>query len=220
MRLRRQEYPLAYPLLLGLIERTPERKTYWVQASSVALSSENYDSATALLQLAQNGNLLTEAKEIRSLAGLLIVRGIPYRAAQLLQQAIADQRLSGDAENYELLGNCWVAARDYDKAVEPLNRAGELAATGEPFLRLAEVYAQQENWPGAVEALRHGIDKGNLKRPGLALLLMGMAHFNQKKLPDARTWFERAAAHPEQKTQAEAWLAHTEKAIAARAGAS
>src|SRR6185436_7904254 len=149
-------------------------------------AGEKYDNATALLQLADAGDLLTEAKEIRSLAALLIFRGIPYRAAQLLQQGIADGRLT-DAESYELLGNCWIAARDYEKAVEPLTRAGEIGPTGEPYLRLAEVYAQQENWPGAVGALQHGIDKGNLKRPGLAQLLMGIAQFNQKKYPEART---------------------------------
>ena len=215
LRLKREEYDLAYPVLLGLIERQPQQKNYWVQASSAALSGGDYDNATALLQVARTGDLLTEEKEIRSLAGLLIFRGIPHRAALLLEQAIADKRLTADAESYELLGNCWIAARDYGKAVEPLTRAGELGGTGEPYLRLAEVYSQQEKWPDAVDALRHGIDKGNLKRGGLAELLMGIAYFNQRKIPEARTWFQRAAAHREQKMQAEAWLTHADNALAA-----
>ena len=67
----------------------------------------------------------------------------------------------------------------------------------------------------AVDALQRGIEKGKLKQPGLAALLMGMARFNQKKLPEARVWFQRAAAHREQKEHAQAWLNHTEKTLAA-----
>lgn len=216
LRLRRQEFALAYPILLGLIENQPNKKTYWIEASSAALSAEDYESATSLLQLAYTGDLLSEASEIRRLAELLIFRGIPHRAAQLLTQAIDAKRLMAESSTYELLGNCWIAAREYDKAIEPLARAGELASTGEPYLRLAEIYAQQENWAGAVDALQRGMDKGNLKRLGLAQFLMGMAHFNQKKLPEARTWFQRATTHREQKMQADAWLKHTQNALAAQ----
>lgn len=215
LRLRRQEYGLAYTLLLGLIEKQPDKKTYWLEASSAALSVENYNGATTLLQLAHTGNLLTDPSEIRRLAELLIFRGIPHRAAQLLSEALDDKRLPQDATVYELLGNCWIASRDYDKALEPLARAGELAGTGEPYLRLAEIHAQQENWPGAVDALQSAMDKGGLKRLGLAQFLMGMAHFNQKNLGEARTWFQRAATHRDQKIQAQAWLTHTENALTA-----
>jgi tetratricopeptide (TPR) repeat protein len=192
-------------------------KTYWVQASSVALSTENHDDAAALLQLAHTGDLLTEASEIQILAELLMLRGIPHRAALLLERAIADKRLTGDARSFELLSNCWIVARDYARAIEPLTRASELGATGELYVRLAQLYAQQEDWSGAVGALQRGIEKGNLKQPGLAQLLMGMARFHQKNLPEARVWFQRAAAHREQKTHAEAWLNHTEKTLAAGA---
>ncbi len=215
LRLRRQEYHLAYPILVGLIEKQPDKKTYWVEASSAAMSQENYPAAATLLQLAYTGDLLEDATEIRRLAELLLFRGIPHRAATILAAALKDRRIAEDASSYELLGNCWIAARDYDKALAPLARAGELATSGEPYLRLAEIHAQRENWQGAIEALQRGIDKGKLKRPGLAQFLMGMAHFNLKKLDQAKVWFQRAATHRDQKMQAEAWLKHTENALSA-----
>jgi tetratricopeptide (TPR) repeat protein len=180
-----------------------------------ALSTENYDAAAAVLQLADTGDLLIEANEIQLLAELLMLRGIPHRAALLLEGAIADKRLTPDAKIFELLSNCWIVARDYEKAIAPLARASDLDTTGELYVRLAQLYAQQEDWSGAVDALQRAIEKGNLKQPGLAALLMGMAQFNQKRLPEARVWFQRAAAHREQKEHAEAWLDHTEKTLAA-----
>lgn len=213
LHIRREEYELAFPVLMQLVERAPEKKTYWVQVASVALTLEKYDTATSLMQLAHTAGLLTEATEIRRLAELLMHAGIPHRAAQILDAAIEERKLSEDRALYELLGNCWIAAREYDKAIEPLGRAGELAETGEPYVRLAEVYFQRGDWARAAEVLQRGFGKGKLKRPGPASLLMGLALYNQKKVQDARTWFERAATHDESKSQAEGWLRHTESEL-------
>jgi tetratricopeptide (TPR) repeat protein len=213
VRFRREEFELALPVLMRLVERVPEKKVYWVQGAAVALSTEKYETATALLQLAHMAGLLTDGAEIRRLAELLAHEGIPYRAAQILTQAIDRKQLPADSAVYEFLGNCWIAAREYQKAIEPLGRAGELAETGEPFVRLAEVYFQQEDWTNAAAVLQRGFGKGKLKRPGNAQLMMGLALYNQKKLGDARTWFERAQAHTESRAQAEGWLRHTQQEL-------
>ncbi len=213
VRFRREEYNLALPILLQLVERVPDKKVYWIQGVAVALSIEKYETATALMQLAHMNGILTDGAEIRRLAELLAHEGIPYRAAQILTQAIDRKQLAADSAVYEFLGNCWIAAREYKKAIEPLDRAGELADTGEPFVRLAEVYFQQEDWTNAAAVLQRGFGKGKLKRLGNAQLMMGLALYNQKKLNDARTWFERAQTHSESRTQAEGWLRHTQQEL-------
>jgi hypothetical protein len=43
--------------------------------------------------------------------------------------------------------------------------------------------------------------------------MMGLALYNQKRVKDARTWFERARAHSESSAQAEGWLRHTEQEL-------
>ena len=213
VRFRREEFELALPILLQLVEAAPDKKVYWIQAASVALAVEQYETAGALLQLAQSAGMLTEGAEIRRLAELLAHQGVPYRAAQMLAQAIEHKQLPEDSGIYEFLGNCWVAAREYKKAIEPLDRAGELADTGEPFVRLAEVYFQQEDWKSVAAVLQRGFGKGKLKRPGNAQMMMGLALYNQKKLNDARTWFERAQAYDESRPQAEGWLRQTSQEI-------
>lgn len=218
IRFKREEFALAYPVLLQLVEKVPDKKVYWVQVAAVALSMEKYDTAASLLQLAHNAGLLTDGAEIKRLAELLAHEGAPYRAAQILARAIDGKQLNADTAVYEFLGNCWIAAREFDKAIEPLSRAGELADNGEPYVRLAEVYFQQEDWRHVSEVLARGFDKGHLKHPGNAKLLMGLALYNQKKLQDARTWFERASAHSESNAQAEGWLRHTDQELGAAVG--
>ena len=213
IRFRREEFALALPILMQLVDRVPDKKVYWVQGASVALSTEQYETAGALLQLAHTAGMLTDGAEIRRLAELLAHQGVPYRAEQILSQAIERKQLAEDSGIYEFLGNCWIAAREYQKAIDPLVRAGELADNGEPFVRLAEVYFQREEWDQVTGVLQRSFGKGKLKKLGSAQLMMGLALYNQKKLDDARTWFERAQTHSESKSQAEGWLRHTQQQL-------
>ncbi len=206
IRVQREEYGLALPTLMRLLQRSPEKKPYWVQGASMALSMERYDSAADLLQLAYTADLLTETSEIQQLAEVLVHVGIPNRAARIFQDAMTRKQIPETAKAYEFLANSWIAAREYDKAIAPLGRAGELASSGEPYVRLAEVHFQQGNFSQAAAVLRKALGKGNLKRPGKAHLLMGISLFNEQKWSEARSSFERARGHEETRKQADEWL--------------
>ena len=60
------------------------------------------------------------------------------------------------------------------------------------FIRLGEVHLERKDWEAAKSAIERGMSKGELKDTGGAQLLMGIAFFNERKLADARPWFERA----------------------------
>jgi tetratricopeptide (TPR) repeat protein len=211
LRIMREEYEEAVPVLMRLVAGHPERKNYWTQLTSVYSALGQYENATATMQLAYDNGLLTDDAEIRRLAELLIHTGIPRRAADLLELAIAKQnRFRDDPKAHELLGNCWIAAREYKKAIAPLARAAELATSGDSFVRLAEVQIQLEEWAKASESLQDGLRKGGLERPGRAQLLLGIALYNRKNLQAARTWLEQARAEEDTRSQAEAWLKQIE----------
>ena len=159
-------------------------------------------------QLAHNAGLLNDGAEIRRLAELLAHEGV-RTARRRSSRGRSTRSSSLPTPLLRVPRQLLDRGAEYDKAVEPLIRAGELADNGEPFVRLAEVYFQQEDWSHAAEMLERGFGKGNLKRPGNAQLLMGLALYNQKKLQDARAWFERASAHSESHAQAQGWLQHT-----------
>jgi tetratricopeptide (TPR) repeat protein len=190
--LQRDQYKDAVPILQQLISVVPEKKTYWMQLSSVYGQMEDYPNALAIMQLAYSMGLVTEDAEVRRLADLLVFNGVPYRGAQILETAIEKKTVNLDDKLYEKLANCWIAAGEFDKSTPPLQRAAELSANGDLFIRLGEVQVQREDWAGAIAAIQRGLDKGQLKDPGNAQLLMGIAYFSEKKFGEAKPFFERA----------------------------
>jgi tetratricopeptide (TPR) repeat protein len=191
--LQDEKYKEAIPYLNRLISMFPEKKTYWVQLSSIYGQLENYAKSLALMQAAYNAGLLTESSELTRLTDLLMYMEVPYRGAQVLSQAMKEKQVPTDGKTLEKLSQAWIAAREYDKAIEPLRRAAELSPDGNLYVRLGEVHVQREDWGAAREALEHALQKGKLKDTGNAHLMLGIVLFSDKKPKEARKWFERAA---------------------------
>lgn len=206
LHLQREEYREAVPVLQRLIESVPDKKTYWMQLSSVYGQMEDYPNALAIMQIAYEIGLVTEDSEVRRLADLLVFNDVPYRGAQVLESAIEKKTVTLDDKLYEKLANCWIAAAEFDKSLPPLQRAAELSANGDLFIRLGEVQVQREDWPAAITAIQRGIDKGQIKDAGNAQLLLGIAHYGQKDLAAARPHFERARQSAQHRQIAESYL--------------
>jgi tetratricopeptide (TPR) repeat protein len=192
LHLQRDEFQQAIPILQQLVSVAPDKKTYWLQLSSVYGQMKDYANSLAIMQLAYAAGLVTDDSEIRRLADLLLVNEIPYRGARLLETAIQNKTVKTDASLYEKLANSWIAAGEFEKSLQPLQRAAELASTGDIYVRLGEVQVQLQDWPKAVDALKQGMAKGQLKNAANAQMMMGVAQFNQKNYSEAATWFERA----------------------------
>jgi len=204
--LQREEYKEAVPVLQQLISASPDKKTYWMQLSSVYGQMEDYPNALAIMQLASNVGLVTEDSEIRRLADLLLFNDVPYRGAQVLEAAIEKKVVKLDDKLYEKLANCWISAGEFDKSIAPLQRAAEMAQTGDTFVRLGEVQVQREDWAAAITAIQRGVEKGQLKDPGNAQLMLGIAHYSQKEYAAARPFFERARQSDRHRQIADSYL--------------
>jgi len=167
---------------------------------------EDYPNALAIMQLANSVGLVTEDSEVRRLADLLLFNDVPYRGAQVLESAIEKKIMTLDDKLYEKLANCWIAAGEFDKSITPLQRAAELSPSGDTFIRLGEVQVQREDWDAAIAAVQRGVDKGQLKDPGNAQLMLGIAHFNQKEYDAAAPFFNRARQSEKHRQIADSYL--------------
>ena len=203
---QREEYKEAIPILLRLVSIAPDKKTYWMQLSAFYGLLEDYTNALAIMQIAYSAGIVTEDSEVRRLADLLLYNQVPYRGAQVLEAGIDKKIVKLDDKLYEKLGNCWIAAGEFDKAIAPLQRAAELSATGEMFSRLGEVQVQREDWSGAVTAFQRGIDKGQLRDLGNVQLMIGIAYFSQKNYKEAKAWFERIGRSDRHRKQGDDYL--------------
>ncbi len=204
--LQKDQYKDAIPLLQRLIALVPEKKTYWTQLSAVYGQMEDYPNALAIMQLAYGSGLVTEDAEFRRLADLLVFNGVPYRGAQVLEAGIEKKAVTVDDKLYEKLANCWIAAGELDKAIQPLQKAAELSGTGEMFVRLGEVNMGREDWNAMQAALERGLNKGQLKDAANAEMLMGVALYNQKKFAEAKTRFQRSAQSEKHRQMSRSYL--------------
>jgi tetratricopeptide (TPR) repeat protein len=204
--LQREEFKEAIPVLQRLVTVAPDRKSYWMQLSSVYGQIEDYANALAVMQLANSAGLVTEDSEVRRLSDLLVFNDVPYRGAQVLEAAIEKKTVNADEKLYEKLANCWIQAGELEKSLAPLQRAAELAATGDLWVRLGEVHVQRDDWTGAISAVERGVAKGQLKDPGNAQLMLGIAHYNKKEYSAARPFFERARQSERHRQLADSYL--------------
>jgi tetratricopeptide (TPR) repeat protein len=204
--LQKDQYKEAIPLLQRLINLVPDKKAYWMQLSAVYGQLEDYPNALAIMQLAYGAGLVTEDSEVRRLADLLLFNDVPYRGAQVIEAGIDKKIVKVDDKLYEKLANCWIAAGELDKSIQPLQKGAELAPTGEMYVRLGEVDIQREDWAGAQGALDRGLNKGQLKDAANAQMLMGIALYNQKKLSEAKTWFQRSAQSEKHRQMSRGYL--------------
>lgn len=207
LRLEREAYAAARAPLETLAERFP-KKRYWLQLASLYAELEEERRSLALLELAHAEGWLDRDGERRRLARLYLYHGIPLRAAQVLERGLEDGTIEPDAEAWELLGNAWLRARDFERAAAPLARAAETAEDGRLWLRLAQTYAQSEQWDEALEALERALAKGGLEAPGRAQLLLGVTRFRLGRVEAARQAFARAARSERAGADARRWLEH------------
>ena len=206
LHLQKEHWKEAVPLLKRLINIAPDKKTYWQQLSSVYGQLGQYPEALAIMQLAYGAGLLNSDSDVKRLADLLLFNDVPYRCAQVLEEGMAKNILKADSKLYEKQANCWIAAREFKKSIEPLSRAAETSRNGDLYVRLGEVQVQRSDWGGASDALNKGIKKGGLKDAGNAQLMLGIALYNQKKLTEAEQWFEKAKSSEKSRKTAEGYL--------------
>ncbi len=207
----REEYANAAPVVEQLVARFPAKPQYWVQLALIYGALENYPASLAVQQLAYRQGLLTRDKDLLRLVRSSLHQGMPFWAAQLLQHELAKKRLERDPKTLEMLANSWIAARDYELSLPALREAASLAADGNLFVRLGQVYMQRAEWPEAIEALQKAIEKGSIRDQGNAQLLLGICYFNDQRIDQARSSFARAREHDSSREAAGRWMTHLEE---------
>ena len=205
-----KQYAKAVPVLESLVETFP-KEVYWKQLSAVHAELGDNERALAALEMAYFQGYLDSEGELLNLAQLYLYNEVPYRAAQIVEEALAAGKVEGDAVSWQILADSWLQARERDKALEPLAKAAELAKDGNLYVRLGQLYLGEERWAQAREALRQGLRKGDVRNPGTVHLLLGIAYANDQQWEAAQRSFETAQGYKDAERMASAWLTNLER---------
>lgn len=177
-----------------------------------ALNGELGDSKRqlALVESLADDARVRNSAQIQMLANLFLEQALPYKAATLLESALADGSLDTTERTLELLSQAWYMAAETERAIEPLQRAAELSENGELYLRLAHLHMDNNDWSPADRAAALALEKGGLREAGHAWLLRGMARVRMEQLERAGSLFTRAAEFEHTRQHATQWLKFVE----------
>lgn len=202
-----KDYPNSARTLLEMVGRFPLNKEYWKQLSGIFIQLRKDADAVAILALAERKGLLEEGKELLNLTNLFLYTDIPYKAGKILDQGLRQAKIEKTADNYELLANAWLGAKEADRAIEALEQASKRTRDGEVVLRLAYLYVEKEAWQKVIPTLEKARALG-VKKPGDTALLQGIAATELGSHEEAIKAFGVAMKYEDTRKQAAAWRQH------------
>lgn len=159
-------------------------------------------------QVAYAQNLLTTDRELRRLARSYLYHDLPYPAALVLEKGLDEGKIDANVAAYELLANGWIASREDKKSRGPLTKTAELSEDRNLYVRLGQVLMQDEDWNTASTLFEKAVEKGSLKDPGNAELLLGISCCNDSHGLQARSAFKCARKFDKSKPEADRWIKH------------
>jgi len=205
-----QDFPNLATALEQLVNLAPGTTKYWIQLAAVHQYLGHDEQALATLRLAYQAALISGDKEYRQLAQVLFLGGLPYECAKSLDAGMGTGAVKADEEAYRIVANCYIAARENDRALEPLAKAGELASDGDSFLLLGQIHLQRDRFELAREALQKALAKASPEQRGSVQLLIGVAELGSNRFDDAEAAFRAASTDERVRGAAESYLERVE----------
>jgi tetratricopeptide (TPR) repeat protein len=208
--LERQEYKEALALLDDILLKFPN-KAYWNQLAAVYSQIDDMSKSLAVQQLAKMEGYVTDDKGLTRLAQMLMVEGLPHRGAEVMEQGLKDGSIEPTESAYRTLSDTLLQSREWELALEPLEKAAEMHHDGSLFVRLAQVNLQLGRWADAQTSLNQAFEKGQLPDEGQAHILFGIAAANDKKWNAAIRAFEQAGKFEGTQDVSEKWIDYVKR---------
>jgi len=104
-------------------------------------------------------------------------------------------------------------AQEVKKAIPAMEKAAAKSDNGDLYARLGNIYLDADRNRDAIEAISKGLDRGGVKRPDNARLVMGMAYFNLKEYKKARDAFRAASRDKRSEKYARQWIQYMDSEI-------
>lgn len=205
-----KDYVGSTETLKALVEMDDRNGSYWEQLASIYMLREKEHEALAVLEVARTHGVLENDNVVKSIVNLALGRGIPHRAAKILEEGIAEGTFPKDEKHVEMLANCLVAAREGDRAMAALELLAEVAGNGEPMMRRARLELAEGDWQAAAKSAGRALELG-LKEEGPAWLLRGIALIELEQYENAKDALAKARAFADLREQAVSWINYADE---------
>ena len=197
------QFPQAAEVAKAQLAKNPKDMKLVKQLATVYVQGDNYPAAMELLSKAKNDGLITTSDDYVQLAKLYANAEKPKDAAAVLKEGLDKGIVSGDYENYRLLGDTSAQAEDDAGALAAYAKASPLAKDGYVDYQRGYLLYYTEHPQEAKAAMDLAIQKGNIKQEGEAYLIRGDVNSELNQDAAAMADWQKAAGYPSTKTMAE-----------------
>ncbi|MGR2766498.1 tetratricopeptide repeat protein [Photobacterium ganghwense] len=194
-------------VLRTLTTKYPAKKQYWMQLSGVYMELNQERNSLATLEMAYKMGLLEDEKELMRLVNFLAYRGIPYRAAKLLETEMAKGRIANTQDNLERLGSFWHQAKELDEAIVAYRNAYDFKPTAKNQLMIVRLMLQAKQFKQATQFTQNAAGNASGNDRAELAYLQGMAYFELNQPGNALQAMKTAAQSQEMKAMASPWIA-------------
>ena len=195
------QYPEVRDVLITLIMNWPS-PNYWIQLAGVHQELGEDEAFYSLMEAAyKQGFLDDKSSQIVNVAQIQMSRDAPIKCAWIMERALEETLIENDAENQRTLGQCYLMASEYRKALAPLSVAAEEDSDGDMWFQIGQVQMQVDRYGDAAESFvkmqtAYEDDTENAEK-NASKLLSGVMMYGQvltelKRFDEAKRAFSKA----------------------------
>jgi hypothetical protein len=188
-----------------------EKPPYWLQLSAMYGEIGQEDKQLAAMETAWQAGYVTRSQDLITLAQLYRFNRVPYKAAKLISESIAEGKIVASERHYEMLAQSYLAAKNDESAIPALIKASEISDTGKFNAQLAQAYLTTEKWQLAIKSADDAIARGGIDRIGDMHLVIGMSYFNLEKFEPSLAAFRQAETIVSSAKTASQWYQYVER---------
>lgn len=188
-----QKAKLADFLANKVIPRFASEKRYWEVMAGLYYDSKEDRKAFEVTKAMYLAGFLTKESEIMRVINFYNQFNAPFEAAKVLEKEMNAGRIEQSPEKLDTLANLYQVAREYDRAIPVIQKYAQVTNSGRAYERLGRSYFELKKYDEAEKALRQAMDRGNMKEPGYAWVLIGQMHHERGNRAKAREAFRNAA---------------------------
>ena len=142
----------GYTDTMKILVRDFPKRDYWIRLAGIYGQEGQERLQLNTLQAAYAGDYFESETDFTNLAGLLMQREAPYKAAKILRDGLDREIVKRSARNLQSYGQAWQLAQEVDEAIPVFEEAAMLADDGNINQRLAYLYLEHQKYKHCISS--------------------------------------------------------------------
>jgi len=209
------QFPAVRDTLETLLVGWPKPR-YWIQLAGVYQELGDENSFYSLMEAAYKQGFLDDNEaQLVNVAQIQVSRDAPIKCAWILDRGFREERVEKTADNQRTLGQCYMQAGEFGKAIKPLSEAARIKKEADLWFQVGQVQMAEEDLKGAVASFDEALDayedeKGTkaANKRFSTMMLRAQALIELKRYKEAHAAFtvaNKVARKGKQKKQVRQW---------------